>query len=184
MVHRKRIIMIVVLGLLIAASSIQARELVLQPARIDSIVSPRDSRDARILVYFELPKELRGSKVVVDNAILTFRAQVTGAAFGMIHVSPLIRDWRSEGSVSWSSPWDSLGGDYAKNVAGRSVTLKSEKGEGEVRSNVTFIVKAWVDGSIANNGMAILPSEADLRNSAVRYSVDRNSIRLKVYVAD
>jgi len=167
----------VVLG---AAVGVHARALLLEPKKVATIVSPTDERDSRTLVYFELPRELSLQKNKLANAILILKAQVTDADFGALEVFPIGRDWQSAGLVSWGSPWDTPGGDYSADQLGTGVTLKKDAGEKETRLNVTLIVKAWLDGTCANNGLIILTSQGDLQSSSLRCSLNTDGMKLKI----
>lgn len=161
---------------LTGADALQARELILRPERVIALTCPTDARDVRTLVYFELPEGLRE----VDNAFLVFRGEVEGADFGMVEVFPVTRDWKSAGTVTWESPWDSVGGDYSGRVARSSVTLKRNQGDKDIKLNVTLIVKAWLEGVAPNNGIVILPSRADLGNAPVQYSLPARDVVLRI----
>jgi len=171
---------IVIAVVFIFVSNLYSREVILKPKKISVITSPEDSRDSRVIVYFDLPKELSKSNVEIDYAILIFKAQVTDAVSGLIEVFPITKDWKTESAISWESPWDSLGGDYTKDYSGRSVSVKSESGMGKIKSNVTFIVKGWLDGIFVNNGLMIKPSKDDLENFPVKYSIYEDNIKLKI----
>lgn len=177
---RKSIVLIVMLAALAAAANPEARELVVSPSRVETIVSPTEERDARVLVFFELPQELLTGKLTVDNAVLVFDAQVADADFGLLHIFPVTKAWGTEQTVAWSSPWEKAGGDYTQRIAGKSVTMKAAEGEKKVSSNVTFIVMDWLSGRLANNGLILVPSEQDLLSSSVRYSLQKGSIKLKI----
>lgn len=179
-IMRKYIVLAVMLAALLGAACLEAKELVISPAKVETIVSPEDGRDSRVLVYFELPRELYGKKVVIDNAVLMFEAQVTDAEFGMVHIFPVTREWQSASSIAWDSPWSSSGGDYTTEIAGKSITLKEAKGEGAVLSNVTFIVMDWIAGRLPNNGFILVPSQEDLVDSSVRFAFDKGSLKLKI----
>jgi hypothetical protein len=178
-VMRTYVVLIAVLAAVLGAASLQAKELVISPFKVEAIVSPTDARDSRVLVYFELPKELYGKKVVIDNAALVFEAQVTDAEFGMVHIFPATRAWQMEASVAWNSPWEKAGGDFTQLIAGKCVTLKAASGEKEISSNVTFIVMDWISGRLANNGLILVPSQ-DLVDSAATYGFEKGSIKLIV----
>jgi len=171
------IVSIVVLG---AAAGLHARALVLVPKKVATIVSPTDERDSRTLVYFELPRELSFQKNKLANAILIFKAQVADVDFGALEVFPIGRDWQSAGLISWSSPWDTPGGDYSADQLGTGVTLKKDAPEKETRLNVTLLVKAWLEGVIPNNGLIILSSQTDLGISSVKYDFRGDSLKLKI----
>ena len=160
--------------------ALQAKDLVLEPQKVSVITSPTDNRDVRTLVYFEMPNQHGGAKLEFDNAFLIFRGKVTDADFGMIEVFPITREWGTAGSASWSLPWERPGGDFSGDVARASTTLKSADGEDEVRLNVTFIVKAWLDGVLPNNGIVILGSRADLDNSSAKFDLKGEGVKLKI----
>ena len=160
--------------------ALQAKELILEPQKVCVITSPTESRDSRTLVYFEMPNQHGGAKLDFDNAFLIFRGKVTDADFGMLEVLPVTKDWKSAGTASWSSPWNSPGGDFSGDAARASTTLKGADGEKEVRLNVTFIVKAWLDGVLPNNGIVILGSPGDLQSSAAKFGLKTDGMKLKI----
>jgi hypothetical protein len=179
-IMRNYAILMVILALVLAVTALEAKELALTPSRVETIVSPEEVRDARVLVYFELPAELMAGKARVMTAALLFRAGIEDADYGLVHVFPVTGSWRTAESVGWSAPWEKAGGDYAQGIAGKSVTLKASKGVQEISSNVTFIVMDWVAGRLANNGLILVPSEQDLVDSAARFGFDKGSLRLRI----
>ena len=181
---RKSMIALTMLAVLLAGAATQAKELILIPAKVETIVSPSNARDTRVLLYFELPGELMSGKARIVSAALLFKAGIEDANFGLVHVFPVTKAWQGEASVGWGSPWETPGGDYTQRVAGKSVTLKASKGTGEVASNVTFIVMDWVSGRLANNGLVVVPSQEDLAESAAKVGLDKTSVKLRVVTAD
>jgi len=177
-VMRNHAVLIVLLVAVLGAASIQAKELIISPSKVEAIVSPTEARDSRVLVYFELPRELYGKKVEIDKASLVFEAQVTDAEYGLVHIFPVTRAWQTEASVAWSSPWEKAGGDFTQLIAGKCVTLKAANGEKEILSDVTFIVMDWVSGRLDNNGLILVPSQEDLVDSAATYGFEKGSIKL------
>ena len=177
---RRYVVLMVLLAAMLGAAGLQAKELIISPTKVEAIVSPTDARDSRVLVYFELPKELYGKKVMIDNATLVVEAQVTDAEFGMVHIFPATRAWQAEASVAWNSPWEKAGGDFTQLIAGKCVTLKAANGEKEISSNVTFIVMDWISGRLANNGLILVPSQEDLVDSAAGFAFNRGSLKLKI----
>ncbi len=176
----RNVVFVLVLSIVLAAVSLQAKEILLVPSKVEAITSPTDARDTRVLVYFELPKELFDKKVAIDNALLVFEAQVTGAEFGMVHFLPATRAWQTEASVTWESPWEKAGGDFTDRIAGKCVTLKSAEAGKETISDVTFVVMDWVSGRLANNGLILVPSQADLAESSAAFSFDKGSLKLEI----
>ncbi len=176
----RNVILILVLSIVLAAASLQANEIVLSPSKVEMITSPTDAKDTRVLVYFELSKELFDKKVVIDNALLVFEAQLTDAEFALIHLFPATRAWQTEASVTWDSPWEKAGGDFTDRIAGKCVTLKSAEAGKETISDLTFVVMDWVSGRLANNGLILVPSQADLSESSAAFSFDKLSLKLEI----
>lgn len=101
-------------------------------------------------------------KAVVDYAEVRF-AQGLGASqkdlFG-IWVQALNKAWDA-GSVSWTVPWTTPGGDFGpENVM---AVVRPGVSEFDGRLDVTRFVKAWVAGT-ANNGLILrrIPGEGDV----------------------
>ena len=177
---RNQGILILMVSIALGAVGLQAKELVITPAKVETIGSPTDSRDSRVLVYFELPKELYAEKVTIDNALLVFEARIMDAEFGLIHLFPATRAWQGEASISWDSPWEKAGGDFTDRIAGKCVTLKAADGEKEMISDLTFVVMDWISGRLANNGLILVPSQTDLAESSAAFSFDKESLRLEI----
>ncbi len=168
-----------ILALAIAPSA-QAKKLVLNPTKIATMTSPTESRDERVLIYFELPEKFELTKTQIDYAKLVFDAQVTYASMGQIEVYPMATSWKNNISLDWKSSWEKEGGDFSKDHAGKHITLKSADGEKSVRCDVTYIVLTWLDGTISNHGFILVPSQLDLKNSDVEYSIDTKGIQLVI----
>jgi hypothetical protein len=150
------------------------------PAKVETITSPTDARDSRVLVYFEVPKELFDKKVVIDNALLVFEAQLIDAEFALIHLFPATRAWQTEASVTWESPWEKAGGDFTDRIAGKCVTLQSAEAGKETIFDVTFVVMDWVAGRLANNGLILVASKSDPAESSAAFSFDEGTLRLEI----
>lgn len=157
-----------------------ANRVVLSPERIETIKSPEESRDVRILVYFELPDKLGSKNIIIDFAKLVFKAKVIEAKTGLIEVYPVTKSWKDLGSVTWSGSWDTKGGDFSFENAGKPVTAKSAKGRSTFRCDVTYTVLSWLDGFAPNYGFIIVPSSSDLANSDVKYSIETDDIELVI----
>jgi hypothetical protein len=110
-------------------------------------------------------------KAVVDYAEVRF-AQGLGVStkdlFG-VWVQALNKAWDA-GSVSWTVPWTTPGGDFgSENVM---AVVRPGVTEFEARLDVTRFVKAWRSGT-ANNGLILrrIPGEGDL------FKVDGNALK-------
>ena len=99
----------------------------------------------------------------------------------MIDVLPVVIDWKDSGDISWDSPWTNSGGDYADKFHGTSITLKSRDGLKKISSNVTMMVKAWLDGFLVNNGVMIVPAEDDLELFPVTFNIDSKNLVLRIH---
>ncbi len=179
---KRQIINITILVILISAfvTSVHAERLVLTPVKVATMTSPTESRDERVLIYFELPKKLDISCTEIDFAKLVFSAQVTEAAMGQIEVYPMTSSWKDLSSLDWEKTWTKEGGDYSKDHEGKHLAVRSADGKKSLRSNVTYVVMAWLDGTIDNHGFILVPSQDDLSNSDVIYSIDTKGIQLVI----
>jgi hypothetical protein len=178
----RKCVAIVIIGLMLALSySVTgATELYLEPEKVASLVSPEDGRDSRTLIFFSLPEELMKSDVEIENAVLLLKGRITDAALGQVDVFAVTEKWVNAGKLGWSNTWDKPGKGYTTDYMGRSVSLSEKPGTSLVRLNVTFMVKAWLDGLIENRGMVVAPCRDDLNSTPVKYYFDRDSILLKI----
>lgn len=179
--NTKRMILVMTIALVsMVSASIHAGQLNLEPAKVAVITSPENSRDTRVLILFNLPDELKERGVEIEHAVLTLKGQVTDADFGQIDVFAVTTAWAQSEVVSWTTPWNNTGADYTGNFMGRSVILKRDEGEKLVKANVTFMVKAWLDGLMENNGMVIVPAQDELRRTQVKYNFNQDDVLLKI----
>lgn len=178
---KKRIILVMVIALLYSMSFYaHAGQLNLEPAKIVTIASPENSRDTRVLLFFDLPDEFEEKRVEVEQAILIFNGRIADADFVQIDVFPVTTEWAQSEAVSWTMPWNKAGADYTDSFMGRSTILKRDEGEKPVRANVTFMVKAWLDNLLENNGMVIVPALDELHRTRVKYHFGEDGITLKI----
>lgn len=173
------LISLVLVSLLV--SSINARKLILLPEKVSVITSPSESRDVRVLLYFNLPEDVLDSRAIVDFVTLTCEAQVTGAVMGQIDIFPVTNEWKSLGEISWDNPWENAGGDYSEEYLESNYTLKSEWGKKEISIDITEVVQDWQKGTLSNNGIIIKLSQDDLENYSLKYNFDRENIGLKIF---
>jgi hypothetical protein len=179
----RRVIRCVSVIIILAAALAQgaeARKLALEPARVATITSPEETRDERVLIYFELPEKLEISKTQIDYAKLVFTAQVTDASMGQIEVYPVTTSWATAETPDWSESWTKAGGDYSEEITGKHLTIRSSDGEKSARCDVTFVVLAWLEGRMDNHGFILVPSQEDLESSGVEYSIETKGIELVI----
>ena len=125
------------------------------PVKQAGIISPTPASGfGRILFKFDLPSQLQG--VIIDFADLTFFATPdTGSSYiCLMGAFPVTRSWEPA-SLSWSNGWTNAGGDHADSIFSTSVIRTSS--ERPSRVDITDIVQMWVDGTLANYGLMVMP---------------------------
>jgi hypothetical protein len=125
------------------------------------LISPgNDSLSSRVLLRFDLPSELDDKRI--DYAEVVFKAEVdTLSRYSVTFAGyPVTRGWIGAG-LSWSSPWTNEGGDYNDSLY--ETGLVKTRGDGTVRFDITRLVTAWQQGSLANYGLIIIPVEEERR---------------------
>lgn len=179
---KRLIIALAVIAILTSAMvpSVQAKKLILEPTKVATMTSPKESRDERVLIYFELPEKFELSATEIDYAKLVFNAQVTDAIMGQIEVYPITTSWENQESIDWEHSWTKDGGDFSEDHAGKHLSIRSADGVKSVRCDVTYVVLAWLDGTIDNHGFILVPSQDDLTDSDVEYSIDTKGIQLVI----
>jgi hypothetical protein len=110
----------------------------------------------RLLFKFDLPEQLNG--VTIDYAELVFIATPdTGRSYICLMVAyPLTKKWESA-NLSWSDGWTNPGGDFADTIY--STCLIRSSTEHPTRMDITDIVQMWVDGTLTNHGLIMMPLE-------------------------
>jgi hypothetical protein len=166
---------------LVAGAPAQARKTVLSPNKMSAIASPVDKRDSRLLIHFELPKEILDERAIVDFATLHIKAQVSDAAMAQIDVFAVATDWQSTGSVSWDRPWTKAGGDIVAEAEPSIYSLRSESGLKEMTIDVTEIVRSWKAGKLANNGILMTISKDDLVIDRPSVAFNLDDIAMRVF---
>jgi hypothetical protein len=114
------------------------------------LMSPgNDSLSSRVLLKFDLPSKLDDKRI--DYAEVVFKAEVDTLSRYSVMFSgyPVIRDWTSEGGYYNDSLYET--------------GLIKAGGDGTVRFDITRMVTAWQQRSLANYGLIIIPSEEDRR---------------------
>ncbi len=177
---KRSLIAFVLTVALVAVAPAQARKTVLSPNKISAIASPVDKLDSRLLIHFELPKEILDEGAIVDFATLHIKAQVSDAAMAQIDVFAVATNWQSTASVSWDRPWTKAGGDIVAEAEPSIYSLKSESGLKEMKIDVTEMVRSWKAGKIANNGILLTISKDDLLivKPSVAFNLDDIAMRV------
>jgi hypothetical protein len=148
---------LVVLAFSVIAESAYLETSVTQVATI----SPNQSSDfGRLLFKFDLPEQLNG--VIIDYAELIFIATPdTGSSYiCLMGAYPLTRNWESA-NLSWSGGWTTPGGDFTDTIYSSSLIRSST--ERLTRIDITDIMQMWMDGTITNYGLMVIPLEDSAR---------------------
>lgn len=120
-------------------------------------ISPNPTSDfGRLLFKFDMPDQLKG--VIIDYAELRFTATPdTGKSYiCLMGAFPVTKSWVSA-NLSWSDSWTNSGGDYADSIYTSCLIRTST--DKLTRIDITDIVQMWVDGTIANYGLILMPLE-------------------------
>jgi hypothetical protein len=120
-------------------------------------LSPGQNSDyGRLLFKFDLPEQVNGA--FIDYAELRFTATPdTGSSYiCLMGVFPVATSWESA-NLSWSSGWSNPGGDYIDTIYSSCVIRTST--DRLTRADITEIVQMWVDSTLTNNGVILMPLE-------------------------
>lgn len=124
-------------------------------------LSPTQGSDyGRLLFKFDLPEQL--DEAFIDYAELRFTATPdTGESYiCLMGVFPVTRTW-DPASLSWSSGWSNAGGDYIDTIYSSCVIRTSTNRV--TRADITDILQMWVDSTLTNNGVILMPLEDPAR---------------------
>ncbi len=115
-----------------------------------AIVVNNDRTDARLLVSIDLPQELANAEVILAEILFSFVAEIPDSSALTVNCYPLLIAW-DPGNIEWEDLGDTLGAD----VIGENGTIYAISGEGSHESyfDITEMTKAWLDGTIVNNGL-------------------------------
>lgn len=120
-------------------------------------ISPNlTSEFGRLLFKFNLPDELNGC--FIDYAELNFTATPdSGTSYiCLMGAFPVTKSWESA-NLSWSDGWTNSGGDYADSIYSSCLIRSST--DRVTRIDITDIVQMWVDGTLTNHGLIVMPLE-------------------------
>jgi hypothetical protein len=118
-----------------------------------AVIAPEGhSEQARVLFQVDLP-DLRGKEV--DFAQLSFGIASLPGPYLEIEVYPLTTSWDSR-SVSWTSPWQNVGGDFDDEDVTLVAITRGESLKGH--ADVTDIVRSWTKGTRTNRGIVLISS--------------------------
>ena len=173
-------ISVAIVAVTILSMGASAASITVQPDKIATMTSPDDKNETRVLVFFSMPEKLAGQNIHIDLAKLIFEAELTDADIAEIEVFPVTTNWTRSGSVDWESSWEKEGGDYSFDNIGEYITIKEAGKSIILQSNVTFLVKAWVDGSLGNEGIILIPVRYNDEDTKSKVSIDTSGLKLMI----
>jgi hypothetical protein len=155
---KARIIILLIIGIvMLCSTSVFADNRIdIEVLNATVLVPPSDSLSRRLLFKFDLPSNLNDKRI--DYAQIVFYAHVdTLSRHSLLFGGyALTTDW-NKSTVSWSNPWATEGGDYNDSLY--EIGLAKAKGDGKIRFNITHLVEKWVQESVPNYGILIIPLE-------------------------
>ena len=176
--HRACIISSIVL-IATCSSLVYGEQVYLTPDRISSITLDGGPLNNVVAATFKFPKKVFTDKVELNYAVLEFSARLRSGDWVRFSVVPV--DERI-----WDSAISKCNGEWAftpqlvAEYRGTSVTLKGLSAE-ELRSDITFVVQAIIDGYVAPDArLVIAPTRDCMKRLPGEYIIDEKSLRLKI----
>ena len=171
-------ISVAILAVTILSMGADAASITVQPDKIATMTSPDDKNETRVLVYFSMPEKLNNQDIHIDLAKLVFEAELTDADIAEIEIFPVTTNWTRSESIDWESSWEKEGGDYSIDNIGEYVTIKEADKSVSLQSNVTFIVKAWIDGTMDNEGIILISERYAEEDLKTKISIETSKLQL------
>jgi hypothetical protein len=165
----------IILAIIGLFGSLSAETIELRPVEIAGI-QPRDtvrSTGPRLLMQFDIPDSLVEYEIVFATieATGTFFPYGREDNFVILEYYPLLTSWNGR-TATWTYPWRTEGGDF--DAEDRNFTSVEVGFRREVSLDVTSMVQDWVDGSMDDHGLIVVPTKSDLEP----YRLFRNSRRI------
>jgi hypothetical protein len=125
-------------------------------AQVGTLSPSQGSDYGRLLFKFDLPEQLNGA--IIDYAELRFTATPDTASgyICLMGAFPMTKSWQT-GTLSWSEGWTEAGGDYTDTIYSTGVIRTST--DRLSRMDITDIVQMWVDSTLVNHGVILMPLE-------------------------
>jgi len=120
-----------------------------QSATIDDGVG-----QARILVDFGELSVLKGKRILYAKFVFYLDTDTCSPAQSEVDIEPVTKPWSAQ-SVSWTSPWDSAGGDFTRT--GSCVATADRGLDGTFEVLLTPLVQSWANGRLRNDGLILVP---------------------------
>lgn len=167
----KNVTILVMALVLACGSAVQAEFLELEATSIVTIEPADKSAGPRLLVRWELPKDL-GEKII-DGAVVELSVPHEATAPFRVDVHPVTTDWDVE-TVAWSDGWTNAGGDFADSIV--APALVTERNEGKITGDVYQTVLDQIAGKVSNFGFIVVP---EVTTEAQLTSATANDAKLK-----
>ena len=151
--HRVLLGLTITALLLTHARALEAAPVALAPSDLAVIRDPEVPDDARVLVRFEVPSEVRGARV--DLAVLELQADIAApdSVPGIfLDAFPLTTEWGS-GTVDWREGWETPGGDMDGTVHASWIAEVGE--QAMLRFDLTDMLQGWSSGARENHGLTV-----------------------------
>jgi hypothetical protein len=159
----KTIRSLMLVGLVLLATTARAEYLEIEASEIATIEPTDKSEAPRILVKWDLPKDL--DKKIIDGAVVTMTVAVDGDSPLSLDVMPMTTSW-SASTAAWSSGWSKEGGDFADSLP--SPALVTDKNGGKISADVYPVLIEQIAGNLSNFGFIIVPDkDSDTKSKAV-----------------
>lgn len=137
-----------------------------------------DSTDARVLLRFKLPEQLSNADLFFAEFYIPLSGYIPDSSALRVLCLPLAVSWNPN-NISWDDLGHSLG---SKVIAGAGTHYATtNEGNQDAYFDITHIVRAWKEKTIANNGLILFCSADEL--PYFKYSCNRDSpfARARIY---
>jgi len=151
----KNLMIFAVALVLFSAPAVWAEFLEIEASQIATIEPADKSAGPRIMVQWDLPKDLSGK--IIDGAVVTMTVPHDGDEPFEVDVYPMNKSWDAA-TAKWAEGWEKAGGDFDEELP--SPGIVTEQNGGKISADVYVTVKSQIEGSVANFGF-ILISQAD-----------------------
>lgn len=149
--------------LLFGASNILAEDITVPVS--DYTIINHDGGESRVLVYFQIPKEVTASNFMFAEMSVGIAPQLEGDGLLRIDCFAVTTDWMGS-KVDWNQPWKNPGGDFDDD---RLIMFNCNKVDTEMANfDLSGAVKWWLDGTRDNYGLIFLIPEHIDSNYSLR----------------
>lgn len=115
-----------------------------------AVVVNDDRTDARLLMGIDLPEELTGAEIIFAEFIFSLVSEIPDSSALAVNCYPLLISWDPR-DIVWADLGDTLGADIIGEIGTEFAV--AEEGIHESYFDITDMVRSWLDGTVANNGL-------------------------------